>query len=180
MVTLIARCKRRAGLVGDNSIPDTDWQEAISEMYGELHGIVADAGGRYYETEASITATGASSYALPTDHWLIGQVGKSWYRDLLQIGSELYEFSAYFIHAKMVTIDDQVALLGSANMDERSYHLNFECGVLLYDRLCTNQWTEIFSSMIAEAQRFSLQKLEKQSVILNVRDGLFRILSPII
>jgi cardiolipin synthase len=115
-----------------------------------------------------------------SDHWLIGQVGKSWYRDLLQIGSELYEFSAYFIHAKMVTIDDQVALLGSANMDERSYHLNFECGVLLYDRLCTNQWTEIFSSMIAEAQRFSLQKLEKQSVILNVRDGLFRILSPII
>jgi hypothetical protein len=68
MVTLIARCKRRAGLVGDNSIPDTDWQEAISEMYGELHGIVADAGGRYYETEASITATGASSYTLPTDH----------------------------------------------------------------------------------------------------------------
>ena len=68
MTIAIARCKRRAGLEGDGSVTDADWQEAISEMYGELHGIVADAGGRYYETEASIAANGASSYALPTDH----------------------------------------------------------------------------------------------------------------
>lgn len=65
---LVTRCKRRADKEGDGSISDSEWKALISEMYGELHGEVAGAGLRYFETESTVTATGTTSYAEPTDH----------------------------------------------------------------------------------------------------------------
>lgn len=66
--TLISRCQQRSRKENDESIPTAEWKSLISEIYGELHGAVAKTGARYFETEATITATGAASYALPTDH----------------------------------------------------------------------------------------------------------------
>lgn len=71
MGQLVGLCQRRADKEHDGQIGQTyssEWQELISEAYGQLHGAVAATGARYFETEADITATGASSYALPSDH----------------------------------------------------------------------------------------------------------------
>lgn len=65
---LVASCQLRADKKDDDHVTAAEWQEYISELYGELHGAVAETGARYFETEATITTTGASSYALPTDH----------------------------------------------------------------------------------------------------------------
>lgn len=64
--TLVARAQQRAGLEGDGSLATTEWKGLISELYAELHRTVRVA--RYFETEATVTATGAASYALPSDH----------------------------------------------------------------------------------------------------------------
>ena len=71
MGQLVGLCQRRADKATDGHIGQdftTEWQEMISEVYGDLHGAVSATGARYFETEATITATGASSYALPTAH----------------------------------------------------------------------------------------------------------------
>ncbi len=68
MSVVRGRCQRRADLEGDDHISDAEWNALISEKYGELHGIVADVGSRYFETTATITATGATSYDEPVDH----------------------------------------------------------------------------------------------------------------
>ncbi len=65
---LVTRCKQRADLENDSHVGSTEWQTLISEMVGELHELADEAGLRYFETTATITATGASSYTLPTDH----------------------------------------------------------------------------------------------------------------
>lgn len=65
---LVASCQLRADKKDDGHVETAEWQEYISELYGELHGVVAETGARYFETEATITATGASSYSLPADH----------------------------------------------------------------------------------------------------------------
>jgi hypothetical protein len=64
--TLVARAQARADRQEDGSIATTEWKGYISELYAELHKLVRAA--RYFETEATITATGASGYALPADH----------------------------------------------------------------------------------------------------------------
>jgi len=62
MSTIRTRCKRRADQENSTFIADAEWNALISERYGELYQIVVDGGGRYFETEGTITATGATSY----------------------------------------------------------------------------------------------------------------------
>lgn len=66
--TMVTRCKQRANRVGDDQVEAAEFRELISESFGELHGAVSEIGARYFETEATITATGATSYSLPTNH----------------------------------------------------------------------------------------------------------------
>ena len=71
------------------------------------------------------------------DSWLVGQSSRSTYADLLQCGVEVYEYPLGLLHAKSLTIDGEIALVGSANMDRRSLELNFENNLLIADSAVT-------------------------------------------
>jgi hypothetical protein len=66
--TLVTRATQRADREGDGSITGDEWKALVSEQVGEMHSVIAEAGFAYYQSESTITATGAASYALPTDH----------------------------------------------------------------------------------------------------------------
>ncbi len=68
MGDLVLRCQRRSDMEGVNVISPPEWKALISEEYARLYGIVVKSGMRYFETTVSITATGATSYPLPSDH----------------------------------------------------------------------------------------------------------------
>lgn len=68
MSDLVLRCQRRADMENDTTISKPEWKALISEQYGHLYSTVVKAGMRYFETTDVITATGATSYALPSDH----------------------------------------------------------------------------------------------------------------
>lgn len=68
MSDLVSRCRKRCDKVGDESLTDTDLKALISEVYGEAYSIVAETGHRYFEYQSTITTTGATSYAEPSDH----------------------------------------------------------------------------------------------------------------
>ena len=57
---------------------------------------------------------------------------RSYYRELINAGVKIYEYSKGFVHSKTVLSDGRVATVGTANMDFRSLYLNFECGVRMY------------------------------------------------
>ena len=67
------------------------------------------------------------------DSWLVGQVCRSTWAELLDCGVEVFEYPLGLLHAKSLTCDDSLALVGSANMDRRSLELNFENNLLLAD-----------------------------------------------
>lgn len=66
------------------------------------------------------------------DHWYIDYVAESHFGELLEHGVKIYRYTPGFLHAKSVMVDREVAFIGSANMDYRSFQLNFECGVAVY------------------------------------------------
>lgn len=68
LIDLVTRCQQRCDRENDPSISPTEWKTLISSSYGELYALIVDSGMRYFETSSSITATGAASYPLPTDH----------------------------------------------------------------------------------------------------------------
>ena len=68
-----------------------------------------------------------------TDHALASLAQKSYYDELLAMGVRIHLYEGHFLHAKHISIDDCVALIGSSNMDIRSFALNSEVSVLIYD-----------------------------------------------
>jgi len=71
------------------------------------------------------------------DSWIVGAASRSYYADLLHAGVKIYEFKGGLLHTKSLTVDDEITLIGSANMDRRSFDLNYENNVLYYDREMT-------------------------------------------
>lgn len=76
------------------------------------------------------------------DSWLVGNACGSTYLDLLHSGVEVHEYPLGLLHTKSMTIDGELALVGSANMDRRSLELNYENSLLIADREVTAQIRE--------------------------------------
>ncbi|WP_269931842.1 cardiolipin synthase [Aminobacter sp. HY435] len=78
----------------------------------------------------------ATSIIFPqrNDSWIVAAASRSYYRELLDAGVRIYEYAGGLLHAKTLTVDGEVMLIGSANLDRRSFELNFENNILLHDR----------------------------------------------
>jgi cardiolipin synthase len=71
------------------------------------------------------------------DSWIVAAASRSYYRDLLAAGVRIFEYVGGLLHTKSLTMDGEVTLIGSANMDRRSFELNYENNILLYDAALT-------------------------------------------
>jgi cardiolipin synthase len=60
------------------------------------------------------------------DSWIVGAASRSYYADLLAAGVKIYEYEGGLLHTKSLTLDGEITLIGSANMDRRSFELNYE------------------------------------------------------
>jgi cardiolipin synthase A/B len=67
------------------------------------------------------------------DSHFVSAASRSYYGDLLAAGVRIFEFEGGLLHAKTLTVDGELALIGSANMDRRSFDLNYENNILVYD-----------------------------------------------
>lgn len=71
------------------------------------------------------------------DSWIVAAASQSYYADLLDAGVRIFEYVGGLLHTKSLTVDGEVTLIGSANMDRRSFELNYENNILLYDPTLT-------------------------------------------
>jgi len=69
-----------------------------------------------------------------SDSKMVNAAASAYYTELLQYGAKIYQYNKGFVHAKTMVIDDDLAIIGSANMDYRSFDLNFEVNVLVYSK----------------------------------------------
>ncbi len=114
------------------------------------------------------------------DHPLVYYAGRSYYEDLLEAGVNIHLHQDGLLHAKTITIDDTVAMVGSANFDIRSFFLNFELNVLLYGphvnaklRMCQKQY-------IDESVALSLATWQQRSSSQQFIENIMRLLSPLL
>lgn len=115
-----------------------------------------------------------------SDDWLVDLAARSWYRDLLEGGANLYLSQSAFNHSKVVTVDGLVSLSGSANMDERSFRLNFECSAIIYNEGISTEFVASFDKSKAEANQIKLADIDSLGIFERIRDGFFRLLSPLL
>ena len=85
------------------------------------------------------------------DSWIVGAASRSYYGDLLAAGVRIFEYVGGLLHTKSLTLDGEVTLIGSANMDRRSFELNYENNILFYDRSLTADMRQRQESYIAKS-----------------------------
>ncbi|MBK6880695.1 MAG: cardiolipin synthase [Elusimicrobia bacterium] len=115
-----------------------------------------------------------------TDHPVVTWAARSWYKELLESGVHVYEFNEAFIHSKVVTVDGRWALMGSANMDTRSFLINFELSLLLDDADTAGHLEKQFDRMVDGAVRVKADPLAELSFTRQFWEGLCRLLSPLL
>lgn len=79
-----------------------------------------------------------------SDSKVVNAASRAYYGDLLRVGVEIYLYNKGFVHAKTLVADKRIAIVGTANMDIRSFDLNFEVNALIYDSEIATQLTDIF------------------------------------
>jgi cardiolipin synthase len=83
----------------------------------------------------------ATSIVFPrrNDSWIVAAASRSYYADLLAAGVRIYEYVGGLLHTKSLTLDGEISLVGSANMDRRSFELNYENNILFHAPELTRQ-----------------------------------------
>ncbi|HNO80252.1 MAG TPA: cardiolipin synthase [Phycisphaerae bacterium] len=115
-----------------------------------------------------------------SNHWLTLWAGRSFYEELIEAGVEIYEYHKALLHSKVVIIDDSWGMVGSANMDQRSFRINLEVTSVLYDdKLATNLRGD-FDRLITKAERIQSRAINKWSFRETIVLGLARLVSPLL
>lgn len=114
------------------------------------------------------------------DSWLVHRASRGLYDMLLEAGVEIHEFTGGLLHAKTVLVDDLVSVITSANLDRRSFELNFEMGVLLYDAGFAHTLRALQAGYIARSERVELQAWRRRPPGIRLLEGAAGLLSPLL
>ena len=90
------------------------------------------------------------------DKWYAFALAKTYYRDLINAGVKIYEFTPGFVHAKIFVSDDDTATIGTINLDYRSLYLHFECGVFVYNNPVVRDVEKDFQETLKKCHRISV------------------------
>jgi cardiolipin synthase len=114
-----------------------------------------------------------------SDSKLVNNASRSYYGELLMAGVEIYLYNKGFIHAKTMVTDSKLSIVGTANMDIRSFELNFEVNVLLYDEIISGKLRSIFFEDLKDAEKIDAEKWSKRSAFKQLPEKLARLFSPV-
>lgn len=115
-----------------------------------------------------------------SDSAIVNAAARSYYGELLAAGVEIYLYQKGFVHAKTLVSDGQLAIIGTANMDHRSFELNFEVNSMIYDTETAGQLRDVFYDDIKDAKKINPNTWKKRPVYKQLPEKLARLLSPLL
>jgi cardiolipin synthase len=115
-----------------------------------------------------------------SDVVLIGPAARSYYPPLVNAGVRVYEYEASVLHAKTMVVDGAWGVVGSANLDIRSFQLNFEVGALVHDRAFALRLEDRYIIDLGHAREITREDIARRSLALRFGYGVARLLSPLL
>ena len=114
------------------------------------------------------------------DSWIVAAASRSEYADLLSAGVRIYEYVGGLLHTKSLTLDGEVTLIGSANMDRRSFELNYENNILFYDLPLTADVRERQQDYITRSNPVNLQAVAHWPMTRRLWNNTIAMLGPLL
>ncbi len=114
------------------------------------------------------------------DSWVVAAASRSYYAELLAAGVKVYEYVGGLLHSKSLTLDGEVTLIGSANMDRRSFELNYENNILFCDTELTAAVQQRQQQYLAGARPVSLEEVAAWSIRRRLWNNTVAMLGPLL
>lgn len=114
------------------------------------------------------------------DHIFVYSASLSYAKDLIAAGVKVYAYDNGFLHAKTVVVDGKVSSIGSANMDVRSFSLNYEANVFIYDEETAKEMMLLFENDIWLSKELTAAYFEELSLIHRFRLQVAQLVAPIL
>lgn len=114
------------------------------------------------------------------DKKVVYWMGQSYYEQLLECGVKIYQYRPGFIHAKCFVCDDEIATVGSINMDYRSFYLHFECGVWMYRSRAVMQVKDDVCRTLEKCEEITMEFCQKRPAVIRTILGVLRIFAPLL
>ncbi len=114
------------------------------------------------------------------DSRIVAGASRSYYQELLQAGVQLYEYEPGLLHTKSLTVDGEICLIGSANMDRRSFDLNYENNILFHDPVLTSQMRQRQREYIDDSHLMTAAMVKQWSLPRRLWNNTMAMLSPIL
>ena len=114
------------------------------------------------------------------DSFFVAAASRSYYLELLEAGVNLFEYRPGLLHAKTLTMDSRVSLVGSSNLDRRSFDLNFENNVLLIDRQLTTAIEHRQQTYLNDSDRVTMEQVLRWPIRKRLVNNLFAMMGPIL
>ena len=114
------------------------------------------------------------------DHKIVNIASYSYFDDILKSGGRVYLYEKGFIHSKVIIIDNSIASTGSANMDLRSFMLNFEINAFIYDRKVIDLMKEDFFEDMKNSKEINKDEFKNRSIVQKSKESVARLFSPIL
>ncbi|MGW8123473.1 cardiolipin synthase [Roseivirga echinicomitans] len=115
-----------------------------------------------------------------SDSWIVQSASLSFMKQLLEAGVKVYLYKKGFLHAKTLTVDRLISVVGSANMDHRSFDLNHEVNTYIYDPAVAIQLNESFDADKADCIQLNLRDWRKRSIRQKLLESVCRLLAPLL
>ena len=138
---------------------------AVEESMQKALCIAADAG-----VDVRILIPG-----IPDHHKFTYMVAETYWGELLAHGVKIYKYTPGFLHAKSVLVDREAALVGSTNMDYRTFQLHYECGVLFYHMPVVEELLEDMDSIMAAGAPYTMEDWNSRGLFRRMFASVFRL-----
>ena len=114
------------------------------------------------------------------DHPFVYWASSSYMGELMCAGVRGYEYTKGFIHCKTLMIDSKICAVGTANMDVRSFKINFETHAFIEDEAVTKELEEEFFRDVNDSRELTIEGYNKRPRRVKIREGISRLFSPLL
>ena len=114
------------------------------------------------------------------DHKTVFWASKSHFEELLESGVKIYQYKKGFVHGKVFIVDNNFVSIGTANLDIRSFKLNFEVNAFIYDKEINHSLVRDFFEDLRLSEEVLLNEYKNRSIMHKVKESTARIFSPIL
>ena len=118
--------------------------------------------------------------AKPSGNRLPGWAANTYVADVIVAGARVFLYHKGYLHAKTISVDSEICSIGSANIDIRSFSINYELNAVLYSQRLAKELEEDFKRDLAECSEFDLAAYYKRNIAVRFRDSAARLLSPLL